>query len=42
VVLLLFWSQLAPVARMLIIVVGLIVEGFAMLQFRAAGKVLTV
>ena len=36
VVLLLFWGQLAPVARFLIIAVGLVVEIFATLQFRAA------
>jgi hypothetical protein len=36
VVLLLFWSQLAPVARFLIIAAGLVVEIFATLQFRAA------
>jgi hypothetical protein len=42
VVLLLFWSQLAPLGRTLIIVVGLIVEGFATLQFRAATRAMTV
>ena len=36
VVLLLFWGQLASVARFLIIAVGLVVEIFATLQFRAA------
>jgi hypothetical protein len=36
VVLLLFWSQLAAVARLMIIAVGLVVEAFATLQFRAA------
>jgi hypothetical protein len=36
VALLLFWNQLAPVARVLIIAVGLVVEIFATLQFRAA------
>src|SRR5262245_24756026 len=35
-VLLACWSQLAPVARLLIIIVGLVVEIFATLQFRAA------
>jgi hypothetical protein len=35
-VLLLFWAQLAPLARLLIIAVALIVEVFAALQFRAA------
>jgi hypothetical protein len=38
VVLLVFWSQLAPVARFLIVAVGLAVEVFATLQFRAARK----
>jgi len=36
VVLLLFWGQLASVARFLIIAVRLVVEIFATLQFRAA------
>ena len=36
VVLLVFWGQLAPIARFLIIAVGLVVEVFATLQFRAA------
>jgi hypothetical protein len=36
VMLLLFWDQLAPVARFLVIAVGLVVEVFATLQFRAA------
>jgi hypothetical protein len=36
-VLLLFWGRLAPVARLLVIIVGLAVEAFATLQFRAAG-----
>jgi hypothetical protein len=35
-VLLLFWGRLAPVARLLVIIVGLAVEAFATLQFRAA------
>jgi hypothetical protein len=35
-VLLMFWSQLAPVARVLIIAVALVVEIFATLQFLAA------
>jgi hypothetical protein len=39
VVLVTFWTQLAPVARVLVIVVGIVVEVFATLQFRAAGKV---
>jgi hypothetical protein len=38
-VLLLFWAQLAPVARLLVIAVALVVEVFATLQFRAAGRV---
>jgi hypothetical protein len=37
VVLLLFWSQLAPIARLLVIAAALVVELFATLQFRAAG-----
>jgi hypothetical protein len=37
VVLLLFWSDLTPVARALVLVVALIVEVFATLQYRAAG-----
>lgn len=39
VVLLLFWHQLAPIARMLVIVVAVVVDIFAMLQYRAAGRV---
>jgi hypothetical protein len=39
VVLVTFWAQLAPVARLLIIAVGIVVEVFATLQFRAASKV---
>jgi hypothetical protein len=38
VVLLVYWGQLAPVARFLIIAAGLIVEIFATLQFRAARR----
>jgi hypothetical protein len=38
-VLLLFWAQLAPVARLLVIAVAMVVEVFATLQFRAAGRV---
>ena len=38
VVLLLFWPQLAPIARVLIIGVALVVDAFAMLQFRAARR----
>lgn len=37
VVLLLFWAQLAPIARALIIVAALAVDVFATLQYRAAG-----
>lgn len=37
-VLVLFWSELAPLARVLVIVVALAVEAFATLQFRAAGQ----
>lgn len=37
VVLLMFWNQLAPLARLLVIAVAIIVDVFAMLQFRAAG-----
>lgn len=39
VVLVLFWAQLAPVARLLVIAVALVVEVFATLQFRAARQV---
>ena len=38
VLLLLFWGQLAPLARMLVIAVALVVEVFAALQLRAAGR----
>jgi hypothetical protein len=37
IVLVMFWSDLAPIARLLTIVVALVVEVFALLQFRAAG-----
>jgi hypothetical protein len=37
VILLLFWPALAPIARALVIVVALVVEVFATLQYRAAG-----
>ena len=37
-VLLLFWAELAAVARFLVIAVALVVEFFATLQFRAAGR----
>jgi hypothetical protein len=35
-VLLLFWPQLTPIARVLIVGVAIIVDAFAMLQYRAA------
>jgi hypothetical protein len=38
VVLLLFWAELAPIARLLVIAVAVIVDVFATLQFRAAGR----
>jgi hypothetical protein len=41
VMLLMFWAQLTPVARVLVIVAALIVEAFATLQFRAANMGLT-
>ena len=37
IVLLLFWTELTPLARLLVIGVALVVDMFAMLQFRAAG-----
>ena len=37
IVLLLFWAELTPIARVLVIVAALAVEVFAALQFRAAG-----
>ena len=39
IVLLVFWNQLAPIARVLVIAVAVVVDMFAMLQFRAAGRV---
>jgi len=36
IVLLMFWPQLTPIARILIVGVAIIVDVFAMLQFRAA------
>lgn len=39
VVLVMFWPQLAPLGRILIIVVALVVEVFATLQYRAAGAI---
>ena len=38
IVLLLFWGQLAAVARVLVIAAALVVEVFATLQYRAAGR----
>jgi hypothetical protein len=38
VVLLLFWGQLTVVARVLVAAVAIVVEAFATLQFRAAGR----
>ena len=38
-VLLLFWGQLTPLARLLVVAVALVVEVFATLQFRAAVRV---
>jgi hypothetical protein len=38
IVLVAFWSQLTPVGRFLIVAVGLVVDAFATLQFRAARK----
>jgi hypothetical protein len=37
VVLIVFWPQLTPIARVLVLAVALIVEVFATLQLRAAG-----
>jgi len=37
IVLLLFWNELTPLARILVIGAALVVDVFAMLQFRAAG-----
>ena len=36
VVLLLFWAEISPLARVLVIAAALVVDVFAMLQFRAA------
>jgi hypothetical protein len=38
VVLLLFWAELTPLARILVIATAIVVDVFAMLQFRAAGE----
>ena len=37
-VLLLFWNELTPLARFLVIGAAVVVDGFAMLQFRAAAQ----
>jgi hypothetical protein len=37
IVLLLFWTELTPLARILVIAAAIVVDVFAMLQFRAAG-----
>jgi hypothetical protein len=37
IVVVMFWSDLAPIARLLTIAVALVVEVFALLQFKAAG-----
>jgi hypothetical protein len=39
IVLMLYWAQLTPVARFLVIAVALVVEVFASLQYRAAGLI---
>jgi hypothetical protein len=39
IVLLLFWADFASIARFLVIAVALVVEVFATLQFRAAGRI---
>ena len=39
IVLMVYWAQLAPVARVLVIAVALVVELFASLQYRAAGAI---
>jgi hypothetical protein len=36
IVLLMFWPQLTPIARVLIVAVAIVVDVFAMLQYRAA------
>jgi hypothetical protein len=38
VVLLMFWPQLTPIARALIVAVAIVVDVFAMLQFRASSR----
>ena len=37
VLLVMFWSDIAPLARILVVAVAVVVEVFATLQFRAAG-----
>lgn len=37
--LLVAWTELAPIARALVTIVALVVEAFAILQYRAAGTV---
>ncbi len=39
IVLVMFWAEFAPLARLLVIAVGLVVEVFATLQFRAARRI---
>ena len=39
IVLVLYWNQLTPIARFLVIAVALAVELFASLQYRAAGAI---
>ena len=39
IVLVLYWAQLTPIARFLVIAVALAVELFASLQYRAAGAI---
>jgi hypothetical protein len=41
IVVILFWTELAPIARLLVIAAALVVEVFATLQYRAAGRVST-
>ena len=41
IVVILFWTELAPIARLLVIAAALVVEVFATLQYRAAGRVAT-
>jgi hypothetical protein len=35
----LYWPQLAPIGRALVVAVALVVELFALLQYRAAGAI---